>query len=359
VPADAKSLPIGQRPIGFLSAGPVVRLRGRSESVRSTRVSIQGKAAVLRAPGRFDIIEHSPRDPGPGEVLLRLSGCGVCASNVPPWEGREWFRYPLPPGNPGHEAWGVVEKIGPGVRTLQPGQTVAALGDAAYASWLVTRAEHTVVLPAGLASQPFPGEPLACAFNVFRRCAIAPGQRVAIIGIGFMGAVLTKLARDVGAEVIAISRRTSSLETAAAMGAHATVRMDDHQRIIEQVQQLTGEVLCDCVIECVGSQWPLDLASALVRVRGRLVIAGYHQDGARQVDMQSWNWRGLDVINAHERAPETYVQGMRDAIDAVLAGRLDPRPLYTHSFPLEGIAEAMELTRKRPEGFVKALLRYD
>jgi hypothetical protein len=54
-----------------------------------------------------------------------------------------------------------------------------------------------------------------------------------------------------------------------------------------------------------------DLAGELCAERGRLVIAGYHQDGMRQVNVQLWNWRGIDVINAHERDPQAYVDGMR------------------------------------------------
>ena len=55
--------------------------------------------------------------------------------------------------------------------------------------------------------------------------------------------------------------------------------------------------------------------------------------------MQLWNWRGLDVINAHERDPEVYVEGMREAVEAVAAGRLDPSPLYTHTFRSTGSAK--------------------
>ena len=81
-------------------------------------------------------------------------------------------------------------------------------------------------------------------------------------------------------------------------------------------------------------------------MRGRLVIAGFHQDGPRSVDMQTWNWRGLDVINAHERDPDVYVEGMLLAAQAVATGRLDPRPLYTHVFPLEREEETVQaLTR--------------
>ena len=111
-----------------------------------------------------------------------------------------------------------------------------------------------------------------------------------------------------------------------------------------------------CVIEAAGVQETLDLAGRLTAVRGRLVIAGYHQDGSRTVDMQLWNWRGLDVVNAHERDPEVYLEGMRAAVDAVRDGRLDRAPLVTHTFPLDRAGEALEAARTRPDGFLKAVV---
>jgi threonine dehydrogenase-like Zn-dependent dehydrogenase len=69
-----------------------------------------------------------------------------------------------------------------------------------------------------------------------------------------------------------------------------------------------------------------------------------------------WNWRGLDVINAHERDPAIYIQGIRDAIDAVAEGRLDPSSLYTHSYPLDRLDQALDDTRDRPGNFIKALV---
>jgi len=179
---------------------------------------------------------------------------------------------------------------------------------------------------------------------------------VAIVGIGFLGALLTRLASDAGARVIAISRRAYSLEVAKAFGAAETIAMDDHYAIIEQVKALTGGVFCDRVIEAVGKPWPLDLAGELVRERGRLIIAGYHQDGPRTVNMQLWNWRGIDVVNAHERDPAVYIEGIRAAVEAVASGRLDPSSLYTHVYPLERLGEALDATRDRPDGFLKALV---
>jgi threonine dehydrogenase-like Zn-dependent dehydrogenase len=324
-----------------------------SEAVAGIRTM---QAAVLAGPGQVRLEEVARPEPGPGQVRIRLEGCGVCASNLTPWEGPEWMRFPTPPGDLGHEGWGIVDALGEGVTGFSAGDRVAALSFKSYAQYDLADQENLVRLPESLAGQPFPGEPLGCAMNIFRRAGIEAGQTVAIIGIGFLGAILTRLATDAGARVIAVSRRPFSLEVARAFGAAETIPMEDHNAIIGQVKELTGGLLCDRVIEAVGKQWPLDLAGELTRERGKLIVAGYHQDGPRQVNMWLWNWRGLDVINAHERDPKVYVAGMREAVDAVASGRLDPSALYTHRFPLDRLGDALDATRDRPDGFLKALV---
>ncbi|WP_222183551.1 MDR/zinc-dependent alcohol dehydrogenase-like family protein [Geminicoccus harenae] len=314
------------------------------------------RAATVTGPGQIRIDEVPLPEPGDRQVRIRLEGCGVCASNLVPWSGPDWMRFPTEPGGLGHEAWGVVDAVGAAVDGLRPGQRVAALSYHGYGEFDLAEADAVVPLPDALAGKAFPGEPLGCAMNIFARSRIEPGQTVAIIGIGFLGALLTRLASEAGARVIAISRRPFSLEIAKAYGAAELVPMDDHQRIIDRVSKLTDGRFCSRVVEAVGKQWPLDLAAHLTAERGRLVIAGYHQDGPRQVDMQLWNWRGLDVINAHERDPKVYVEGIRQAVAAVAAGRLDPEPLFTHRFPLGRLDEALDATRDRPDGFMKALV---
>lgn len=314
------------------------------------------RAAVLTAPGEIRVEETQRPEPGPGEVRVVLEGCGVCASNLEPWAGNPWTSYPGEPGGLGHEGWGVIDAVGQGVAGLAVGDRVAAISYRSFAESDVVKAEAAVKLPAALAGQPFPGEPLGCAFNIFRRSDIRAGQTVAIVGIGFLGAVLTRLAAEAGARVIAISRRQESLDLARHYGAAETIPMHDHHAIIEEVKRLTGDRGCERVIECVGKQWPLDLSGELVAEGGRLVIAGYHQDGPRQVNMQMWNWKGIDIVSAHERDLAVVVQGVREAVDAVASGRLDPAPLYSHRYPLERLGEALDATRDKPEGFVKALV---
>jgi threonine dehydrogenase-like Zn-dependent dehydrogenase len=314
------------------------------------------QAAILTAPGKIEIKTVPIPKPGPGEVRIKLEGSGLCASNIPIWEGRDWFEYPVAAGNPGHEGWGTIDALGEGVTELQLGDRVACLSYHAYAPFDVAKAEEVVLLPAALDGLPFPGEPLGCAMNIFNRSEIKKGDKVAIVGAGFLGLLLIQLAKSAGAEVIAISKRDFSLQAASKAGADHLIPLDDHYAIIEKIEKITAGEYCDRVIEVTGKEWPLNLSIALTRVRGRLIVAGFHQDGMRQVNVQELNWKGIDMISAHERDPQQYIEGMKKAIAAIENGQMDPFPLFTHVFPMEKAHEAFEHLQKRPDGFIKAIL---
>jgi threonine dehydrogenase-like Zn-dependent dehydrogenase len=311
-------------------------------------------AAVLRAPGSVEVTRAELPEPGPGQVRIRVEGCGVCGSDLPVYAGRPWFDYPNDLGAPGHEAWGTVDALGPDVEGVEAGTRVAALSYRGYATHDLADAGALVPLPRELEAEPFPGEALGCAMNVFARSDIREGQDVAVVGVGFLGALLVQLAARAGARVIGISRREAARDVAREMGAAETLPLDD--QAADRVAELTGGELCARVIEAAGRQETLDAAGRLTRTRGHLVIAGFHQDGERRVDMQTWNWRGLDVINAHERDQRVYLEGVRAAAAAVAEGKLDPSPLYTHRFALDQLDEALRTALERPDGFMKALV---
>jgi threonine dehydrogenase-like Zn-dependent dehydrogenase len=191
----------------------------------------------------------------------------------------------MAPGQLGHEAWGCIDAVGADVLRFSVADRVAFLSEHAYAGYDTADDNKIVALPDALDDKPFPAEPLGCAINIFNRSGIQAGHTVAIVGVGFLGALLTQLARQANARVIAIARRPFAQAVAADAGAAHVIAMDDHWRIIEQVRQITGGRFCDVVIECVGKQWPLDLAAELTCERGRLMIAGYHQDGPRSCNL--------------------------------------------------------------------------
>lgn len=299
--------------------------------------------------------EEAPA-PGDGEVLVRVTGCGLCGSDLPVWQGRRWFRYPAAPGAPGHEAWGTVLETGGGVAEVVAGDRVTGLLENAYASHATAPADHLAPIPDGIGTAPVLGEPLGCAVNVVRRARIGDATEVGIVGAGFLGTLVLVLCVAAGVPTHVLSRRVSALERAEKLGATSVTALDDGQDPVARIETLTGGRLCDVVVEATGHQEPLDLAARLTRERGRLVIAGYHQDGPRTVDMQLWNWRGLDVINAHERDLDVRLEAVREGL-ALLEDRVvDLAPLVTHTLPLERLQEAFVLQEERPPDFLKAVV---
>lgn len=313
-------------------------------------------AATLKRPGCFELINTPRVSPGAGEIRIQVRGCGICASSLPLWQGRPWFNYPVEAGAPGHEVWGVVDAVGPKVRDLSPGVPIAALTYRSFAEYDIAQAEETVRLPEDLCEMPLPGEAIACAVNAFRRAGMRPGNLVAIVGIGFLGSLLTQLCSRAGAVVIALSRRQFALNIAKRCGADYALPLTSDS--LSAIREITNNRGCDCVIETGGLQVTLDLATDLVAMGGRLVIAGYHQDGLRQVNMQKWNWLGLEVVNAHERNPATIVSALRSAIDILASGGLDLTGLITHRIKPEALNHAFRDLAGRPDGFLKAVVEF-
>lgn len=312
-------------------------------------------SARVTGPGCVELVESRLPEPGEGQVRVRLEGCGVCASNLGPWAGPDWLKFPLAPGELGHEGWGRIDAVGPAVNYERTGQRVALFADRSFASHEIVEQEAALPVPLELAGRPVPAEPLGCVLSIFRAAKVKRGDTVAIIGAGFLGLLLTRLATREGARVIAVSRRNESLDLARIMGAEETIVLADHGEILGETGSLTGGRGCDVAIECTGHPWPLDLAAEILRESGRLVIAGYHQDGPRQVNMQLWNWRALEIVNAHVRDRQTILATMRDAMQLMADGVLDPEPLLTH-FPLSRLDEALNATRDKPNGMVKAIV---
>src|SRR3954469_3493414 len=112
-------------------------------------------AAVLTKPGTIELQKVNNPQLKDDEVKIKLEGCGICASSLPLWEGREWFSYPSEPGSPGHEGWGIVEEIGNDVTGIDKGDRVAFLSYHAFAEYDISNRNSLVKLPSSLANIPF------------------------------------------------------------------------------------------------------------------------------------------------------------------------------------------------------------
>jgi 2-desacetyl-2-hydroxyethyl bacteriochlorophyllide A dehydrogenase len=301
------------------------------------------RVAVLNAPRRLELADAPVPEPAAGEVLLRVASCGVCASELDMWEGRAAIEYPR---FPGHEVSGTVERVGAGVHSLRPGDPVAAwVTERGFADYVSVRAEYC--FPAGGVPLDLAlAEPLACAVNAVERAAPALGDRVVIVGAGFMGHLVHKLVQLKGPrELVVADTRPDALERAAAMGATRTVDV--------RSESLAG-LDADVAFEVTGVQAALLAAGDAVRMSGTLAIVGFHQGGLREIPLGAWNWMALNIVNAHFRDLATIMRGMGAGMRLLTSGALALDDLVTHRFTLEDVNDAFAVAVEKPPGFVKA-----
>ncbi|HEV2128057.1 MAG TPA: zinc-binding dehydrogenase [Thermomicrobiales bacterium] len=309
----------------------------------------------LVAPRRSEVAEGPTGEPGLGEVLIRVSTCGVCASELHPWnDGRIPYSERL-----GHEPVGVVEKVGPGVTRFSPGDRITGLFEDAYSDFCIAPEDRLLPVPRDVPDENALGEPLACLVNIQRRTRVELADRVALIGLGYMGLGTLQLLKLRGASrIVAIDVREEARQRAVALGADEVYHPSDipDEYLLTQFQDWEGDRGMDVVVEASGTPSGLTLAGKMVRAHGVLSIIGFHQGGDRQVDVEMWNWKAIDVVNAHVRRREDLLESMRIGLDLEAKGLIDLGSLVTHRFSLDEVDQAYTTLRDKPPGFVKAVI---
>jgi len=158
------------------------------------------------------------------------------------------------------------------------------------------------------------------------------------------------------ARVTAIDLRDDARQAALRSGAdEAYDPRELPARLLDATALTTADRGFDVVVEASGTQPGLDLATELVRPHGTISILGYHQ-GIRQVDLQVWNWKALDIVNAHVRDRDLLRESTRTGLEMIAAGRIDLAPLLTHRYAFDRLDDAFEAQHTTPPGFIKALV---
>jgi propanol-preferring alcohol dehydrogenase len=212
------------------------------------------KAAILHELGKPLKIERVPvPEPGHGDLLIRVTACGVCHSDLHAASG-DWTPPPVLPLIPGHEVAGTVAGIGPGVSGFRLGdkvgvpwmysscgqcefclagmETVCKSAEATgytkpggFAEYLVAPAAFVGWLPQG--SDPYSMAPILCAgvttYRGLKRTQARPGQWVALVGIGGLGHIAIQYARAMGLRVVAVDVSDEKLDLAKSLGAEMVV----------------------------------------------------------------------------------------------------------------------------------------
>lgn len=314
------------------------------------------KIAVLQGPRRFEVVEAPVPGIGPDEVLVRVTACGVCASEFEPWEGQGDQEYPRLLG---HEVSGTVAEVGSDVEDLAAGDPVGVwVTSAGFAEYVAVKAAYCrptgdVPLDTALA------EPLACAANAVERADVRLGDDVVLVGAGFMGNLTQMLVGLRGArQVIVADTRVDALARATSLGASRVVDVT-RESLPDVVRERTDGRGADVTFECTGNQAALSALGDVTRMSGRIVLVGFHQGAAREIPLAAWNWMAFDIVNAHFREVATIMRGMTIGTRLLTSGALSLAPLVTHRFDLADIGQAFQTAVDKPHGFAKAVVVCD
>jgi L-iditol 2-dehydrogenase len=311
------------------------------------------KTAVLRKDV-FIFEERELPECAPDQVLVKTVGCGICEGDV--------FQFVSRMANPdsdqdfirmGHEGSGVVAAVGTNVTEFKIGDKVTSLyGD--YAEYFLTVKSHLCLVPDNIDVGMALGEPIACCMSAARRFGIQMGDRIGIIGAGYMGITCMQLAKLHGAaEIVIFDLLDWRLETAKQLGADKIINSNG-KTSTDLFEQL-GEF--DVIIEATGVQAAIDIGTKLLRHHGTLNLVGYHQSngGIRNINMKTWNFKALTVVNGHVRDEVEKLDAMKAAMQLMKNDKLDTEALITN-YKFADINQAFADLKSRKVGLFKGNL---
>jgi threonine dehydrogenase-like Zn-dependent dehydrogenase len=330
------------------------------------------RGAVLYGPRDVRVEERDdPEIVEPTDAIIRLPATCICGSDLWPYRGIEPVRGPTPMG---HEYAGIVEEVGSGVRTIQPGQFVVGsfwASDntcencrAGYQSSCVrrelmgtigTQAERArIPLADGTlvaTPEPPPEElipSLLAASDVLGTgwfgavaAEAGPGKTVAVVGDGAVGLLAVLAAKHLGAErIIAMSRHAPRQKLALEFGATDVIeqRGDDG---VEGIKELTNGLGAHSVVEAVGTREAMLQAIRSTRPGGHVGFVGVLHDVALPDDELFYS-----LVHLHG-GPAPVRRFLPQLVDLIWNREIDPGRVFDLTLPLEDVAEGFRAMDER------------
>ncbi|MCD8067452.1 MAG: alcohol dehydrogenase catalytic domain-containing protein [Lachnospiraceae bacterium] len=335
------------------------------------------KSVIIERKGKVIFRESAKPVLPKGFALVRVKASAVCATDLEVIDGNIAANYPLIPG---HEWSGIVEETeNPddrhwiGKRVVGSNDVVCLKCDAcrrgqwryckqfeeigfkrngAYAEYVAVPAYGLCEIPDNVSFlQAALAEPLGVALGAMKKSRARMGQTCLIIGAGSIGLCTLAVARVMGLSKITVCNYSPPrLEFAKKLGAYQTVSTKESD-LEEEMKKIHPEGT-EIIIDATGSEECIQKSLRIAKKGGTVVLAGYGGGKDMNIRMDDIHLKTLHLIGAGNNWDMH-----KKAIELMSEKAVDLEPLITHVMPLERYEEALDLARKRPEGFVKAVFQ--
>lgn len=337
------------------------------------------KAAVFYSKDEPLKIEDVP-DPeyGPDDVLVKVSGCGLCRTDLHYLKGLPTFK--KAPIILGHEISGTIAETGANVKGFEKGNSVLippvfACGECAFcrtgrgtictnqvmignhrdggfAEYVSAPASDIFHLPPEipLVEGSIISDAISTPYHaVVNRAGIKPGETAVVYGCGGVGLNTVQMATVAGANVIAVDIVPEKLELAKKLGAVEVMNASEHEDIAKAVRKASGGGV-DVAFEVIGNPDTIQKAYDSTRWGGSLIVVGYtHKDIT--INAGRLMFREIEVKGSLGCGLQDYPK----IINMVKYGKIKVKELVTHKFSLDRINEGFELLKKGEPTLIRAV----
>jgi len=347
------------------------------------------RAGVYRGKGRV-VVEHVPvPEIGEGEVLFRVAACGICGTDIKKIQ----YGFIAPPQILGHELAGTVVRVGRGVTKFKPGDRVVSFhhipcGDCFYCErklfsqcagykrtgltagfdpngggfaeyvrampWIVERGMIRLPPDVSFEEATFV-EPVNTCLKAVRKARVGAGETVLVIGQGPIGMLLTMIAKYEGATVYASDPMAGRRAASVRFGAKESFD-PSKSNLLEEMRARTGGRGADAVLLAVPNPSLVPEALGLARPGGRVLLFA-HNDPVLQLEFPAAavGIEEKEILGSYSAS----VDDQQESAALVFERRLPVRETISHRFPLERIADALELAARPKDDTLKVVITHD
>ena len=306
----------------------------------------------------IEIRDSEIPEPSPEDVLVALEACGICSWDIEAYSGRYGRHHPYP-FCAGHEGIGRIIAKGDRVLRLAMNQRVALQelpidtpGGALLARHALRSQDQVAPIPED--DQPvylWIVEPVCCVLNGIISAGVQPGDRVAVVGTGYMGLLFIQgLCHSLTGSIAALEIDSQRLELALRFGADEGI--DPGAGFPEHYKRHF-----DVVVETAGNSVSLDTALTLARPGATIEIFAWHHHH-HTFDLENWHVNGWSMINADPIMNPHFDDLYPRCVDLMANATYTNEGLVTHVEKMEDAKKVFEAALEKKGGYIKGVITF-